>query len=68
MCCTRLAGNTGRKDDAKNRHLRTIAQLNNNKVYALPIVGLHALPNSPHIITAGLQARISKRSVYLAIV
>ena len=24
MCCTRLAGNTGRKNDAKNRHLRTI--------------------------------------------
>ena len=27
MCCTRLAGNTGRKNDAKHRHLRTIAQL-----------------------------------------
>ena len=27
MCCTRLAGNTARKNDAKNRHLRTIAQL-----------------------------------------
>ena len=27
MCCTRLAGNTGRKNDAKNSHLRTIAQL-----------------------------------------
>ena len=27
MCCTRLAGNTGHKNDAKNRHLRTIAQL-----------------------------------------
>jgi len=27
MCCTRLAGSTGRKNDAKNRHLRTIAQL-----------------------------------------
>ena len=27
MCCTRLAGNEGRKNDAKNRHLRTIAQL-----------------------------------------
>ena len=27
MCCTRLAGNTGRKNDAKNRHLCTIAQL-----------------------------------------
>ena len=26
MCCTRLAGNTGRKNDAKNRHLRSIAQ------------------------------------------
>ena len=25
MCCTRLAGNTGRKNDAKIRHLRTIA-------------------------------------------
>jgi len=27
MCCTRLAGNTGRKNDAKNRRLGTIAQL-----------------------------------------
>jgi len=27
MCRTRLAENTGRKNDAKNRHLRTIAQL-----------------------------------------
>jgi len=27
MCCTRLAGNTGRKNDPKNRHLRTTAQL-----------------------------------------
>ena len=26
-CCTRLAENTGRKNDAKNRHLGTIAQL-----------------------------------------
>jgi len=33
--------------------------LNNNKVYALPIVGLHTLPNIPHILTAGLQAHIS---------
>jgi len=27
MYCTRLIGNTGRINDAKNRHLRTIAQL-----------------------------------------
>ena len=27
MRCTGLAANTGRKNDAKNRHLRTIAQL-----------------------------------------
>jgi len=27
MCCTPLAENTGRKNDAKNRHLGTIAQL-----------------------------------------
>jgi len=27
MCCTRLAGNTGGKSEAKNRHLRTIGQL-----------------------------------------
>jgi len=26
MCCTQLAGNTGCKNDAKNRHLRTIAE------------------------------------------
>jgi len=27
VCCTRLAGNTEPKNDPKNRHLRTIAQL-----------------------------------------
>jgi len=27
MCCTRLAGNTGRKNEAKNCHLGTIAQI-----------------------------------------
>jgi len=27
MCCTWLADNTGRKNDAKNRHLDTIAQI-----------------------------------------
>jgi len=27
MCCKRLAGNTGRKNYAKNRHLRSIAQI-----------------------------------------
>jgi len=27
MCCMRLTGNTGRKNDAKNRHLGTTAQL-----------------------------------------
>ena len=27
MCCRRLAGNRGRKYEAKNRHLRTITQL-----------------------------------------
>jgi len=27
MRCARLAANTGRKNDAKNRHLGTIAQI-----------------------------------------
>ena len=27
MCCIRLAGNAGRKNDAKNRHLGTIVQI-----------------------------------------
>jgi len=27
MCCTRLAGNTGRKNAAKSRHLGSIAQI-----------------------------------------
>ena len=27
MCCKRLAGNTGRENDAKNHHLSTVAQL-----------------------------------------
>ena len=43
----------------------SFTSLNNNKVYALPIDGLHALPNSLRILTASLQARISRRSVYL---
>jgi len=47
---------------------RIYISLNNNKVYALPIVGLHALPNSPRILIAGLQAHISRHSVYLHIV
>ena len=34
-------------------------------IYALPILGLHALPNSPRILTAGLHAHISRRSVYI---
>ena len=37
-------------------------------VVGLPIFGLHALPNSPRILTADLQAHISRRSVYLDIV
>jgi len=45
-----------------------IFHLINNKVYALPIVGLHDLPNSPRIRNAGLQAHISRRSVYIHIV
>jgi len=47
---------------------RNHLSLNNNKVYALPIVGLHAIPNSRRILTAGLQAYISRRSIYLHIV
>jgi len=47
---------------------RIYISLNNNKVYALPILGLHALRNSPRILIAGLQAHISRRSVYLHIV
>ena len=35
MCCTRLAENTGRKNDAKNRHLGTIAQ--RCRLYILPM-------------------------------
>ena len=34
MCSTRLAGNTGRKNDAKNRHLRTIVQLCRAYIFA----------------------------------
>jgi len=33
MCCTRIAGNTKRKNDAKNRDLGTIAQLRNQGMY-----------------------------------
>ena len=34
MCCTRLAENTGRKNDAKTRHLGTIAQLCRVNIFA----------------------------------
>jgi len=47
---------------------RIYISLNNNEVYALPFLGLHAIPNSPRILIAGLQAHISRRSVYLHIV
>jgi len=42
MSCTRLAGNTGRKNDAKNRHLRTIAQLSraiSSQLRHVPTIG-----------------------------
>jgi len=54
MCCTQLAGNTGRKNDAKNRHLRTIAQLcpaisstNGKKLLSINIscIRLHNIAN-----------------------
>jgi len=34
MCCTWLAENTGRKSDAKNRHLGTIPQLCRAYIFA----------------------------------
>jgi len=34
MCSMRLAGNTGRKNDAKNRHLRTIPQIYQVYIFA----------------------------------
>jgi len=42
-CCTRLAGNAGRKKVAKNRHLGTIAQ----------IVGLYIFATIRHVSTIG---------------
>jgi len=36
--------------------------------FMIPIVGLHALPNGLRMLTAGLQAHISRRSIYLHIV
>ena len=34
MCCTWLGKNTGRKNDAKNRHLGTIPQLCHGYIFA----------------------------------
>ena len=54
-CCTRLAGNTGRKNEAKNRHLGTIARL------------CRAISSQPrHVSTNGkmLNSSISPRCHY----
>ena len=56
MCCTRLAGNTGRKNDAKNRHLRTIAQLYraiSSPLWHISTIGKKFLSSniSPHVLT-----------------
>ena len=48
MCCTRLAGNTGRKNDAKNRHLRpTLTAEIDSVVWGTPanINGFRVLPS-----------------------
>ena len=39
MCCTQLAGNTGRKNDAKNRHLRIIAQAISSQLRHVSTIG-----------------------------
>jgi len=35
MCCTRLAENRGRKNDAKDRHLCTIAKTLSGYIFAI---------------------------------
>jgi len=55
MCCTRLAANTGRKNYAKNRHLRTIAQLCraiSSQLRNISIIGKKLVKQQyfPHII------------------
>jgi len=43
MCCTRIAENTGRKNDAKNRHLRAIAQRRRARPYIFAIKALSTI-------------------------
>ena len=65
MCCTRLAGNTGRKNYAKNRHLRTItqlwpaisSQLRHVSTIGKKLVKLQYLPHMPYnMVNFGLLA------------
>jgi len=57
MCCKRLAGNTGRKNDAKNRHLCTIAhelcravssQLRHVSTIGKNLLNINISPTCPH--------------------
>jgi len=56
MCCTRLAGSTGRKNDTKNCYLRTIAQLYraiSSQLRPVSTIGKKLLSSniSPHALT-----------------
>jgi len=53
MCCKRLAGNTGRKKDAKNRHLSTIAQL----CWAISSQLRHVLTIGKNLLSSNMSSR-----------
>jgi len=50
MCCTRLVKNTGRKNDAKNRHLSTIAQL----CWAISSQARHVSTNEKNMLNSNI--------------
>jgi len=50
MCCMGLAGNTGHKNDAKNRHLRTIAQL----CRAIPLQLRHVSTTKKNLLSSNI--------------
>jgi len=59
MSCTWLTGNTGRKNDAKNRHLSTIAQL----CLAISSQLRHVLTIGKNLLSSNISSRCSYNMV-----
>jgi len=60
-CCTRLAGNTGRKKSSKNRHLGTIAQL--CRVISLQLRVRHIWTIGKNLLSSNISSTCSHNMV-----